>query len=129
MGEQRKPQGLTEEIRALRERVAGLERLLSRSRVDEVPVAVASSRESAAERAGLEEGYSIFYVEPERGLRERLLGRLLAAAADPNDLPPPHGLAAAIRTLHPVESELERLALWDDPRGLYAHCLCGEEWP
>ena len=51
MGEQRKPQGLTEEIRALRERVAGLERQLSRSRVDEVPVAVASSRVSAAERA------------------------------------------------------------------------------
>ena len=51
MGEQRKPQGLTEEIRALRERVAGLERQLSRSRVGEAPVAVTSSRESAAERA------------------------------------------------------------------------------
>jgi len=51
MGEQRKPQGLTEEIRALRERVAGLERQLSRSRVGEAPDAVASPRVSAAERA------------------------------------------------------------------------------
>jgi hypothetical protein len=33
-----------------------------------------------------------------------------------------------IRTLRSVEAELERLALWNDPNGIYAHCLCGEDW-
>ena len=49
------------------------------------------------------------------------------------------GRAPSVGRLHPVtqmlrekealERELGRLALWNDPRNLYGHCLCGEEWP
>jgi protease-4 len=83
---------------------------------------------SAARRAGLEEGYSVFLVEPKRDLRARLLKRLLAVAGErpvreaEEDLP----ATAALRS---IERELGRVARWNDPRGLYGHCLCGEEWP
>jgi protease-4 len=85
--------------------------------------------ESAATRAGLEEGYSVFYVEPERSLRDRLLDRLLAIAAVEEDPPELTALPPAVHTLRSIERELARLALWNDPRGLYGHCLCGEDWP
>ncbi len=82
---------------------------------------------SAAKRAELEDGFPVFYMEEKRGLRERLLKELLAATAgsppDPGPLPP------VIRTLRSIEDELGRLALWNDPAGVYAHCLCGEDWP
>jgi protease-4 len=84
--------------------------------------------ESAAKRAELEEGHSVFYVEPERSLRDRLLEHLLAAAGAAGEAPDPTPVPPAIQTLRSVEREMERLALWNDPRGLYAHCLCGEEW-
>jgi protease-4 len=85
--------------------------------------------ESAAKRAKLDEGYSVFYVEPERSLPDRLLDRLLAFAGAPAEAPQPAPVPPTVRTLRSIERELERLALWNDPRGLYAHCLCGEEWP
>ena len=82
---------------------------------------------SAAKRAELEDGFPVFYMEEKRGLRERLLEELLAATVgsppDPGPLPP------VIRTLRSIEDELGRLALWNDPGGIYAHCLCGEDWP
>jgi hypothetical protein len=31
------------------------------------------------------------------------------------------------RTLRALEDELGQIARWNDPKGLYAHCLCGEE--
>jgi protease-4 len=87
---------------------------------------------SAAEKAGLEEGYAVFVVERERSLRERVLERLLGvvgmlapAPSEPSPLPPP----SVARELRRIEGDLGRLALWNDPRGLYGHCLCGEEWP
>jgi protease-4 len=84
--------------------------------------------ESAARRAGLKEDYSVFSVEPRRSLRERLLDRLLTLAGvreAPSDAAP---RPPVTRTFRGIEGELGRLALWNDPRGIYAHCLCGEEW-
>jgi protease-4 len=83
--------------------------------------------ESAAKRAELEEGYRVFYVEEKRSLRDRILERLLSAkgtGALPASSASP--VAAGLRS---IENELGRLALWNDPKGLYGHCLCGEEWP
>jgi protease-4 len=86
---------------------------------------------SAAERAGLEEGYSVFLVEPRQSLRDRVLERLLGAgglAPGPEEGEPvPH--PSVTRELRRIEQGLGRLALWNDRRGLYGHCLCGEEWP
>jgi protease-4 len=85
--------------------------------------------ESAAKRAELEDGYSVFYVEPERSLQDRLLDRLLAIAEAPEPAPDPAPAPPAIHALRSIERELQRLALWNDPQGLYGHCLCGEDWP
>ena len=92
--------------------------------------------EAAAKRARLPEGYRVFTVEPERPFRERLLRSLLAAFGrrGPEDAgdragtasPPP---APVARLLGSIEGELGRVARWNDPKGVYAHCLCGEEWP
>ena len=29
--------------------------------------------------------------------------------------------------LRSLQQEVERLSRWNDPRGMYAHCLCGDE--
>jgi len=83
--------------------------------------------ESAAKRAELEEGYRVFYVEEERSLRDRILEWLLSAKGTSA---PRAGSASPVTAgLRSIENELGRLALWNDPKGLYGHCLCGEEWP
>ena len=73
-------------------------------------------------------------TEQEEGLKEMLfsglftwaarLGRALALtpAAAPPARPSP-----VERTIQALQDELGRIALWNDPKGLYAHCLCGEE--
>jgi hypothetical protein len=68
-------------------------------------------------------------VEEERSLRDRVLQRLLEATGSESGAPgvPPAGPVAL--GLRSIETELGRLALWNDPKGLYGHCLCGEEWP
>jgi protease-4 len=85
--------------------------------------------ESAATRADLDDGYRVFYVEEEPSLRDRVLQRLLNASGSSStgtrrSLEGP--VAAGLRSM---ETELGRLARWNDPKGLYGHCLCGEEWP
>ncbi len=52
-----------------------------------------------------------------------ILAATVGSPPDPGPLPP------VIRTLRSIEDELGRLALWNDPAGVYAHCLCGEDWP
>jgi len=87
---------------------------------------------AAARRASLEEGYRVFYVERPLSLRERVLRSLvrIAARLQTRDSPStPPGLLSPERTVARVASELDRLGRWNDPRGVYAHCLCGEEWP
>jgi protease-4 len=85
--------------------------------------------ESAAKRAELEEGYRVFYVEEKPSFRDQLLEQLLATTAAWDPPPDAEPAPPVIRTLRAVEAELQRLALWNDPSGLYAHCLCAEEWP
>jgi protease-4 len=83
--------------------------------------------ESAARRADLEDGYGVFYVEEEPSVKERILRRILDASADAETGPSRSpALAAGLRFL---PGELRRMALWNDPKGLYGHCLCGEDWP
>jgi protease-4 len=84
--------------------------------------------ESAARRARLPAGFRVFYVEPERGLRERLAEMLFARAAGlVPEADTPTGLASVDGALRGMRADLERLARWNDPRGAYAHCLCGED--
>jgi protease-4 len=103
--------------------------------------------ESAAKRAKLAKGYRVYYVEQEKTARERILEMLTArtsawaraagwlddasaAALDTGTGGEPGGSRPALalaRQLRDLQADLERLARWNDPRGLYAHCLCGEE--
>lgn len=89
---------------------------------------------SAAKRAKLEKGYRVWYVEKEKTLRERVASMLaaqavsLAAAAGVGqDRSPGAGLPALPGALRAVQADALRLSRWNDPRGVYAHCLCGEE--
>ena len=89
---------------------------------------------SAAKRAKLAAGYRVLYVEKEQGFREMLLASLFSSASrleraaglladdDSGRRPSP-----VERTLRGLQDELSRLARWNDPKGFYAHCLCGEE--
>ena len=91
--------------------------------------------ESAATRAKLEKGYRVWYVEKEKTFRERVVEMLTAGVAvvagDEAGLeatqpaaPAPFSLAASLRQ---IQRDVEEVARWNDPRGIYAHCLCGEE--
>jgi protease-4 len=89
--------------------------------------------ESAAKRAKLAAGYRVLYVQQEKSLRQRLLALLLAklgglAGTDGEraafSLP---ARASVAGTLRQLREDLARLERWNDPRGIYAHCLCGEE--
>jgi protease-4 len=85
--------------------------------------------ESAASRAELGEGYRVFYVEEERSLRDRIVQRILNAtgsSAGGTERPLEGPIAAGLRS---IETELGQLTRWNDPKGLYGHCLCGEDWP
>ena len=35
-----------------------------------------------------------------------------------------HSVGGRLRQL---QADVERLSRWNDPRGVYAHCLCGED--
>ena len=90
--------------------------------------------ESAAKRAKLEKGYRVWYVEKEKTFRERVMSMLAAQALDaafaagwaPQTSAPASALSVAGR-LRDLQGDIERLSRWNDPRGVYAHCLCGEE--
>jgi protease-4 len=90
--------------------------------------------ESAAKRARLEKGYRVWYVEKEKSLRERVMSMLAAQALEvavaagwaPQASSPASALSVAGR-LRDLRRDVERLSRWNDPRGVYAHCLCGEE--
>jgi protease IV len=95
--------------------------------------------ESAAKRAKLEKGYRVWYVEKEKSFREQVLEMLTASATaavrlvagtavgEPSgDGSLPSGLSLAA-TLRRIERDALEVARWNDPAGVYAHCLCGEE--
>jgi protease-4 len=91
--------------------------------------------ESAARRAKLAKGYRVYYVEKEKTVRERLAGMLASAAASlvrdagqsAAPLSAPAQALSLTGRLQALQREAERLAAWNDPRGAYAHCLCGED--
>jgi protease-4 len=83
---------------------------------------------SAARLAGLAEGeYKTIYVERELTVAEkvllsyaRLLGMLFATSDNPTG-----GVASVLqRLVGSIESELALLQTWNDPRGIYYHCMC-----
>jgi protease-4 len=96
--------------------------------------------ESAAKRAKLEKGYRVFYVEKEKSFREKLIEALSASTAwagaaaeeggadvGPGGAEPvaaPPSIAARLRA---IERDVAEVARWNDPRGIYAHCLCGDD--
>lgn len=89
---------------------------------------------SAARRAKLEKGYRVWYVEKEKSLRERVAEMMSAqamslarAAGWGAATPTPVGAFSVASRLRAIEADLHRLALWNDPQGMYAHCLCSEE--
>jgi protease-4 len=92
--------------------------------------------ESAAKRAKLAKGYRVWYVEKEKTFRERLAGMLTAGAVrvvrgagwnDSHRLSSPAQALSVMGRLRDLQREVERLSAWNDPRGAYAHCLCGDE--
>jgi protease-4 len=90
--------------------------------------------ESAAKRAKLEKGYRVWYVEKEKSLRERLVSMLAsqarsaAVAAGWVSEPSPSASALSVAgRLRDLQADIDRLGRWNDPRGMYAHCLCGED--
>ncbi|HXK08738.1 MAG TPA: signal peptide peptidase SppA [Vicinamibacteria bacterium] len=90
--------------------------------------------ESAARRARLEKGYRVLYVEREKSLRERLVSMLaagaldaLAAAGARSEPSAPASALSVAGRLRALQAEVEQLARWNDPHGVYAHCLCADE--
>ena len=90
--------------------------------------------ESAAKRAKLEKGYRVWYVEKEKSFREKLVSMLAsqarsaAVAAGRVSEPSPSASALSLTgRLRDLQADVERLGRWNDPRGVYAHCLCGED--
>ena len=92
-----------------------------------LPEAIAS----AATKAKLGKTYQVEYVEKERSLKEKVMAGLTArasrvATAFGVTLVPeagtPRGAGEAL--LRAVAGEADQLSVWNDPRGLYAHCLC-----
>jgi protease-4 len=86
---------------------------------------------SAAQKANLGARYRVTWVEKERSLREKLMAGFSTRAARVAErfgytLVPaeeaPVGPAEAV--LRAAALEAEELSAWNDPRGVYAHCLC-----
>jgi protease-4 len=88
---------------------------------------------SAAKRAKLAKGYRVWYVEKEKGFRERLADMLSASAtavlgAETERTSSPAAQATSVAgRLRELQRQIEQVARWNDPHGLYAHCLCGNE--
>jgi protease-4 len=86
---------------------------------------------SAAKRAKLEKGYRVWYVEKEKSLRERLMSMLAAEALEiavtAGWVEEPSASASALSVanrLRELRADIDRLSRWNDPHGVYAHCLC-----
>ncbi|MHB1044917.1 MAG: signal peptide peptidase SppA [Thermoanaerobaculia bacterium] len=86
---------------------------------------------SAAAKAKLGKTYRVTYVEKEKSLKEKLLSNLsiratrVAAAFGYTLAPAPQSAAGpGAALLDAVAAEVDQLSVWNDPRGVYAHCLC-----
>ncbi len=86
--------------------------------------------DAAANLAGLESGkFGVKYLDQELDLLERIVVRMAGFAGNSaarlgiaigGSAPGPMD-----KFLRLVEQEFSELMLWNDPRGLYYHCLCG----
>jgi protease-4 len=84
---------------------------------------------AAARRAQLKDGYRVWYVEKEGDWSETLATSWLTAAADafapePETAPAPGRVETWAREL---QARAAALAAFNDPRGVYAACLCEVE--
>jgi protease IV len=84
---------------------------------------------AAAKRAKLKDGYRVWYVEKEGDWSEALAASWLTAAADalapePESAPAPGRVESWAREL---QARAAALAAFNDPRGVYAACLCEVE--
>ena len=82
---------------------------------------------AAAEQAGIgDDGYGTKTFEKELGPTEQMIVNLLSGAASWGFEPPqprrPSGVGAAV--VGTMERLVEPLTRFNDPRGIYAHCLC-----
>ena len=92
---------------------------------------------AAATRAGLEEGsYGRRYVQPELSLFQRMAVEFGARAVHAADRLGLGSFLAGLRgpgagmvgdVVSRLDRELTLLSRFNDPRGIYAHCLCGTE--
>ncbi len=87
---------------------------------------------SAAALVGLEEGYAVKVIQQELELSDQLMIEMLAEASDhfgPFNIKglsrPTTGLERQL--MDTLEGHRELLAQFDDPLGVYAHCLCEVE--
>jgi len=86
--------------------------------------------DAAANLAGLESGkFGVKYLDQELDLLERVVVRMAGFAGN---VAARLGIAIGgsapgpmDKFLRLVEQEFSELMLWNDPRGLYYHCLCG----
>jgi protease-4 len=86
--------------------------------------------DAAASLAGLESGkFGVQFLDQELDLLERIVVRMVGFAGNAAAR-----LGIAIgggspgpmdKLVRLIEQELSELMLWNDPRGLYYHCLCG----
>ncbi len=90
--------------------------------------------ESAAKRAKLEKGYRVWYLEKEKSFREKVADLLTAQAFElarsagwVADASAPGAAMSVAGRLRANLADVRRLSAWNDPAGVYAHCLCGEE--
>ena len=91
--------------------------------------------ESAAKRAKLEKGYRVLVRREGEDLPREGDGRCSPPAPSRRRWPragsgEPSPAASALSVagrLRALQAEVERLARWNDPHGVYAHCLCTEE--
>jgi protease IV len=79
---------------------------------------------AAAKRAKLEGKPRVVFLEKELSWDEKLARDLFESAAPLlGRAPAARGWSLAARARE-VQRDLARLAVWNDPRGIYAHCLC-----
>jgi protease-4 len=83
---------------------------------------------SAAIQAGLAEGeYEVSYIEREMSMAEKILlqyARLLGALLGSADAPADSASLAVSSLLDSLRAEFNVLNTWNDPRGIYYHCMC-----
>lgn len=83
---------------------------------------------SAAKRAKLGERYRVWYVEKEPTLKERLTTSLLTWTADWVGAVVDEDRSGLVSSwARALRARAEELALYNDPRGIYAACLCEVE--